>query len=97
MPSGGGSILRGIAIGIAWTVAGLIGCALLVAAGGIGFIPLFGIGLAQALWMAPVAFSYKRRGEMETVKGMLIVAGLVFMLNASCWGLLAAGKFRIAG
>jgi hypothetical protein len=44
-----------------------------------------------------VAFSYKRRGEMETVKGMLIVAGLVFMLNASCWGLLAAGKFRIAG
>jgi hypothetical protein len=48
---------------------------------------LVGIGIVQLLWMLPAWLIYRRRGQAETAKGILIIAGVVFMLNASCWGL----------
>ena len=58
---------------------------------------LFGIGAAQVVWIVPAALWYRKRGERETVKGILIAAGIVFLLNASCWGMNMSGRWRVAG
>src|SRR3954451_12156262 len=80
-----GSVGKGIGVGLLLTVGGLIaGAVLMVVA--IGFVVVCGVGLAQAAWIWPAYASYKRRGEPETAKGLLILAGIVFLLNATCWG-----------
>jgi hypothetical protein len=86
-----GSLGRGIGMGALFTLAGVVGSGILMAAI-IGFVLLFGIGVCQAIWMVPAYLHYKRRGETETAKGILIVAGIVFMLNATCWGVLMTSK-----
>jgi hypothetical protein len=43
----------------------------------------------QALWIGPLYFKYRARDETETAKGILIAAGITFLLNAGCWGLVA--------
>jgi hypothetical protein len=50
-----------------------------------------GIGAVQALWVVPVWRYYRAAGETETVKGILIMASVVFLflLNPGCWGLIA--------
>ncbi len=63
----------------------------------VGFWPLFAFGLIQGLWVIPIYLHYRRKGETETAKGLLLVAGLVFLLNAGCWGVILSGKMRIAG
>ena len=86
-----GSIGKGVGIGALLTLAGaLVSVPLLVVY--IGYIMLVGIGLAQALWMVPAYRRYRKRGETETAKGLLIVAGLVFLLNASCWGVVVTNS-----
>jgi hypothetical protein len=89
MAKAGGSIFRGMAIGAGLTLAGVLAFALLMIVY-IGAFLLVGIGLAQAIWMLPAFRHYRGRGEAETAKGILIVAGLVAMLNTTCWGFLAA-------
>jgi hypothetical protein len=32
-------------------------------------------------------FSRRRRGETQTANGVLLAAGITFLLNASCWGI----------
>ena len=88
-----GSIFRGLGIGFLLTLAGAVISVPLMMIG-VGFLTLFGIGLAQAIWMIPAWRRYRNRGETETVKGLMIIAGLVFLLNASCWGVLATTNFR---
>jgi len=88
-----GSIARGLGIGALLTLAGAVASLPLMVIY-IGFVTLFGIGLAQLIWMIPAYRRYKKRGETETAKGLLIIAGLVFLLNASCWGVLANTDFR---
>ena len=58
---------------------------------------LLGIGLVQLAWFGPAYFHYRRAGEAETTQGLLIAAGLVFLLNASCWGVVMSGMIRIGG
>jgi hypothetical protein len=86
-----GSLGRGIGMGALFTLGGAVGSGLLMTVV-IGFVLFFGIGLSQAIWMVPAYLHYKRRGETETAKGILIVAGIVFLLNASCWGVLMTNK-----
>jgi hypothetical protein len=88
-----GSIARGLGIGALLTLAGAVGSLILMAAL-IGFVLFFGIGLAQLIWMIPAYRRYTKRGETETAKGLLIVAGIVFLLNASCWGVLASSNMN---
>ena len=78
-------------MGAAMTAAGVVVSML------VGFWPLIGIGLVQALWVLPVWGSLRRKGQNETAKGVLLAAGLVFLLNAACWGVVMSGKMRIAG
>lgn len=88
-----GSIARGLGIGALLTLAGAVGSLILMAAI-IGFVLFFGIGLAQLIWMIPAYRRYTKRGETETAKGLIIIAGIVFLLNASCWGMLANTNFH---
>jgi hypothetical protein len=79
-----GSFGRGVLIGFALTVGGMVVVLTImgVVLWGIGII-----GIVQLLWMLPAWLIYRRRGQEETAKGILIIACVVFMLNASCWGL----------
>jgi hypothetical protein len=81
----------GVVIGLALPF-GAIGVGLVSAAftGGVTAIVLLGIGVLQAAWIVPLVRYYRTKGEAETAKGLLIAAGIVFLLNASCWGVVAS-------
>jgi hypothetical protein len=96
MPDRGGSILVGVAIGIGISLAGLVVSAMLMMAY-VGFVLVGAIGVAQALWVIPAYRHFRSRGEPETGKGILLIAGLVFLLNATCWGAVLGGLMRIGG
>ena len=82
---------RGIAIGLGWSVVGIFAtCVLGGATAGIALVLLLGVGIVQAAWIVPVWRHYRRIGETETAKGVLIMASIVFLLNAGCWGLVAS-------
>ena len=88
-----GSVGTGVVIGLGLTfgaiVVGLVSAAF---TGGITAIVLLGIGVLQAAWIVPLVRSYRTKGETETAKGLLIAAGIVFLLNASCWGVVASWR-----
>lgn len=88
---GSGSVGTGVVIGLALTF-GAIGVGVFSAAftGGISAIVLLGIGVLQAAWIVPLVRHFRTKGETETAKGLLIAAGIVFLLNASCWGVVAS-------
>jgi hypothetical protein len=90
-----GSVGKGLAIGGVLTLAGLAAGWLLLTSD--GSLILVGIGLAQLLWLLPAILYYRGQDEPETAKGLMIVGGVVFLLNASCWGLVLSGKWRIGG
>jgi hypothetical protein len=51
-------------------------------------------GITQLLWVAPLGLLGYIRGWTYFLWGLLITSGLVFLLNAGCWGVLgAAGTF----
>jgi len=90
-----GSLGKGFGMGALATLGGvLIGWLSMTS---VGLVILFGIGVAQIAWMLPLVLYYRKHGERETVKGDLIAAGIVLLLNASCWGLVTSGKWKIAG
>jgi hypothetical protein len=79
-----GSVKKGVLIGLAISLGVAIVTAPIV-------IPALGIGLIQLLWVIPMVRSYRRKGETETAKGLIIQAAIVAMLNATCWGVLIVG------
>jgi hypothetical protein len=81
MPEGKGSLGMGVLVGIGATILGAIVLAVL------GMVGLVAIGLLQAVWMVPAYLYYRKAGESETTQGILLIAGIVFLLNAACWGL----------
>jgi hypothetical protein len=80
---------KGVAIVLGLTVGGFILGGMLAAslAGAVGFVVLLGIGVVQAAWIIPLWRHFRGRGESETAKGVLIMASIVFLLNAGCWGI----------
>lgn len=44
-------------------------------------------GLTQFAYMIPAALHFRKKGEPDTVKGLVTAAALSFVLNAACWGL----------
>ena len=89
--TGKGSLIKGIAVGIALTIAGVAASFMVFS------LVLIGIGVLQVVWILPGCLYYGRRGESETVKGILIAAGLCFLLNATCWTIIMSGKVRVGG
>jgi len=88
-----GSVGKGIGMGIVFTVCAAMAAGVLtVAQSAIGLVFLLGIGVVQLLWIVPAVSYYRNRGERETAKGVTILAGLIFLVNAGCWGLVAGLK-----
>jgi ABC-type Fe3+-siderophore transport system permease subunit len=49
--------------------------------------PLMFIGLSQLVYIIPAIIRYRRKGESETVKGLIAGASVTFLLNAACTGM----------
>ncbi len=54
----------------------------------------FAIGLTQAFYMIPMLFYYKSQARPDVVKGLMVVAGITFLLNSSCFGVMWLGARR---
>jgi hypothetical protein len=82
---GRGSVGRGIGIAALLNVGGVIvgGILMMIV---VGVVIVLGIGVCQLIWLLPFYFRFRNRGETETAKGILIGAGITFLLNAGCWG-----------
>ena len=90
MPPNPGSVGKGVGIVLGCTVgAFFVGIVLATLIGAAVFL-LLGIGIVQAAWVVPVWRYYRAMGETETVKGLWITASIIFLLNASCWGVVAS-------
>ena|ERR1041384_5008320 len=83
-----GRVLRGFGYGAAANglaiVAGFLTMGLLV-----GYIVLLGFGVVQLAWIVPMYLKYKRSGETETAKGILIAAGVTILLQGGCYAFVA--------
>ena len=84
-----GSILEGVMYG---TVVNIFALLISVASIGIGIGILLtaGFGPIQWIWMAMLVNRFRREGQTETAKGVLIAAGISTLLSAACWGVLAS-------
>jgi hypothetical protein len=76
-----GSVAKGVAIAIGLDIGLFVLVVLLYP------LVLLACGVAQLLWLVPLYFYFRSAGKSESAKGVLIVAGLCFLLNAVCWGL----------
>jgi hypothetical protein len=83
-----GSLIRGVGVGILASIGGAV--VLLV----LGVIGVFFIGILQLAWILPIFFYLRRKGQTETSKGILVIAGIVALLNAACWGLVGNTNFH---
>lgn len=57
------------------------------------FIAMLGIGLTQLLYVVPLYFHFRKTGQQNTAKGLVIGASIVALLNATCWGLFSTMRF----
>jgi hypothetical protein len=55
------------------------------------------IGVSQLLYIVPAIVIATRSGKFNRRKGLIIAACIVALLNATCWGALGFGNFRIGG
>jgi hypothetical protein len=89
-----GNMAKGFGIGLILDMAGFLASLvvgfLLVFLGGLFILAAF--GLLQLAWLVPFYLMFKRQGETETAKGILVTAGIVFLLNAACDGVLFTSR-----
>jgi hypothetical protein len=56
------------------------------------------IGLSQLVYVVPQHFAFKKQGRVACIHGLWIGAGITFLLNAGCFGLvlvsLSGSSFR---
>ena len=80
-----GSVGKGIGLAIASHLAQFIIVPIILfgGAGGIVFA-MATWGLTQFLYLGPLAWVFHQNGESNTVKGILITAGIGFLLNGAC-------------
>src|SRR6266853_1119781 len=48
------------------------------------FVPLIFAGLTQLVYLIPAAVMQKRRGRPQAMKGIILVAAITLLLNATC-------------
>jgi hypothetical protein len=48
------------------------------------FISLMFVGISQLAYILPAIIFYRRDGRSGVVKGLIIVAAITFLLNATC-------------
>ncbi len=56
------------------------------------------IGLSQLVYVVPQHFAYAKRGQRACIRGLWLGAGITFLLNAGCFGIvllsLSSASFR---
>ena len=58
-------------------------------------LPLIFVGLSQLVYLIPAAVMQKRRGRPQAMKGIILVAAITLLLNATCTALVLGNlKFR---
>lgn len=57
---------------------------LLLIGPGMAYATVLFIGVSQAVYIVPALIYLKRGGETETMKGIIIMASITFLLNATC-------------
>jgi hypothetical protein len=83
-----------VLIVVGCTFGALVGAGMIAAIAAPLALLLLGIGVVQLLWIIPLSVHYRRIGETETFKGIVIMASIVFLLNAGCWGFVANLNFH---
>ena len=69
---------RGILIALCLNLVAIT--MMLVAGGG----ALRFVGLVQLVYLIPIALYFRRRQQPQTIKGLIIIASITFLLNAAC-------------
>jgi len=49
---------------------------------------LLGLGVSQVVYMGPAIYYAYRRGRPNIAKGLIIGAGITFLLMAACWAII---------
>ena len=92
------STTRGIVAALLLPLAGAglgLSCLVLPAVGAVlCYVFLGGAGLAQLLWIVPLDRWAARRGRSRLRRGLWIGASVVFLLNGTCWGVIAGSIGR---
>ena len=88
-----GRVLNGILLAAGWNAAAILASLALTAAV-VGIFLVAGFGLLQFAWLLPIWTKFRRAGETETAKGVLIVAGITILLSAACWTSFNNTSFR---
>ncbi len=90
-PPDQGSIKQGLLLTLALHAAAVVACCLIAAvtAGGAagGLAPFLGIGLFQLLYVVPAFVVCTKKGLLRTRKGLALGAGITFLVNAACTGI----------
>lgn len=65
---------------VVWSNGGI-----LFSSASVAFFAVFGIGIFQLIYVIPLAIILSRRRSWGTMKGLIIGACLVALLNGGCW------------
>lgn len=82
-----GAVLNGVGSSLGYPNSAFAGATL-----GLAFLLFLSIGLSQWLWIAPMMRNAAAQKRPEFVKGLKTGAWIVFLLSASCFGLML-GQF----
>lgn len=87
MPKPTSGVKFGFAVGMACHIAGFVIFLLLSIISDLGALACYMIGFSQLIYMIPaVSLAYKRNANRGFIKGMWMSAGLVFLINGTCFG-----------
>jgi len=99
----GGSIAKGLGATVVGGLAFFVVCVFGAMLPGMSVLrdaalfAFFAIGIAQLFYVIPLLIWAYMKGERSTAKGIWIAAGVTFLLNAACFGLIFSGQSRFAG
>lgn len=79
-------LLHGVAVVVACTFAGLF-----LDEAATGLVPFLFVGVTQLVYLGPAAVFAFAMKRSKTLTGILIVAGITFLLNAACFGVILLG------
>jgi hypothetical protein len=48
------------------------------------------IGISQLFYVVPQHFAFKKQGRSACIRGLWLAAGVTFLLNAGCFGIVLA-------
>jgi hypothetical protein len=93
-----GIVLNALFIWAAFALVGVVPAN--VFSHGIDAMEVYGmmfIGAVQFIWQLPVILLLRWKGRKSLALGVILAASVTALLNATCWGLLEAGKIKIGG